>query len=70
VAITQVAIWKRGNTLFDKGEFAEAALNYQNAVRKEASNGEAYYRLGLAELKQNKAARPCVLGALEEMPHR
>ena len=31
-------------------------LNYRNAIGKEPSNGEAYYRLGLSELKQNKAA--------------
>ena len=46
---------KKGNALYDRGEFAEAALNYQNAVQKESSNGDAYYRLGLSELKQNKA---------------
>lgn len=45
----------KGNTFFDKGEFAEAALNYRNAVRKEPSNGDAFYRLGLSELRQNKA---------------
>ena len=47
---------EKGNALFDKGEFAAAALNYRNAIGKEPSNGEAYYRLGLSELKQNKAA--------------
>ena len=47
---------EKGNKLFDRGEFAAAALNYRNAVSKEPSNGEAYYRLGLSELKQNKAA--------------
>jgi tetratricopeptide (TPR) repeat protein len=47
---------EKGNALFDKGEFAAAALNYRNAIGKEPSNGEAYYRLGLSDLKQNKAA--------------
>ena len=47
---------EKGNKLFDKGDYVEATLNYRNAVRKEPSNGEAYYRLGLSELKQNKAA--------------
>lgn len=46
---------EKGNKLFDKGEYAEAALNYRNAVGKQSTNGEAYYRLALAELKQNKA---------------
>jgi len=47
---------EKGNALFDKGEFVAASLNYRNAVGKEPLNGEAYYRLGLSELKQNKAA--------------
>ncbi len=46
---------KKGNALFERGEFTEATLNYRNAVQKDSSNGEAYYRLGLSELKQNKA---------------
>jgi tetratricopeptide (TPR) repeat protein len=46
---------EKGNQLFDKGAFVEATLNYRNAVKKDPSNGEAYYRLGLSELKQNKA---------------
>ncbi len=45
---------KKANALYDQGEFAEATLNYRNAVQKEPSNGEAYYRLALSELKQNK----------------
>lgn len=47
---------EKGNKLFDSGDYAEASLNYQNATKKQPSNGEAFYRLALSELKQNKAA--------------
>lgn len=47
---------EKGNKLFDSGQFVEASLNYQNAAKKDPSNGEAHYRLALAELKENKAA--------------
>jgi tetratricopeptide (TPR) repeat protein len=43
---------KKGNDLFASGKFAEAALNYRNAVQKDTNSAEAYYRLGLSELRQ------------------
>jgi tetratricopeptide (TPR) repeat protein len=43
----------RGNGLFDRGEYAEASLNYRKALQKDPKYGEAYHRLGLAEIKQN-----------------
>lgn len=45
----------RGNQLFDKGQYSDAVLNYRNAVKKSPQSGEAYYRLGLALLKQSHA---------------
>jgi tetratricopeptide (TPR) repeat protein len=44
----------RGNKFFDAGKFDDAALQYQKAVQKSSTFGEAYYRLGLAELKRNQ----------------
>jgi tetratricopeptide (TPR) repeat protein len=47
---------QKGNTLFEEGQFAGASLNYRKAMQKDPTLGEAYYRAGLAELKQNKGA--------------
>jgi tetratricopeptide (TPR) repeat protein len=44
----------RANTLFAKGDLAEADLNYRKAVQKDPNNGEAFYRAGLCDLKENK----------------
>lgn len=44
----------RGNQLFDSGKYADATLNYRNAIQKSPDSGEAYYRLGLALIKQNQ----------------
>jgi tetratricopeptide (TPR) repeat protein len=45
----------RGNQLFGANKYDDAVLNYRNAIKKSPS-GEAYYRLGLALLKQGKAS--------------
>lgn len=45
---------KRGNELYDAGRYADATLNYRNAIQKRPNSGEAYYRLGLALFKQSK----------------
>ncbi len=45
---------KRGNELYDAGRYADAVLNYRNAIQKRPNSGEAYYRLGLTLLKQTK----------------
>ena len=44
----------RGNKLFAAGQYADATLNYRNAIQKRPDSGEAYYRLGLALVKQNQ----------------
>ena len=44
----------RGNQLYSSGQYGDAALNYRNAIKKTPGSGEAYYRLGLALLKQNQ----------------
>lgn len=45
---------QRGNELYDAGHYEDATLNYRNAIQKRPTSGEAYYRMGLALLKQNK----------------
>ncbi len=44
----------KGNALVAQGHFAEANLLYRKAFQKDPNFGEAYYRAGLAELKNNK----------------
>ena len=44
----------RGNQLYTAGRYSDATLNYRNAIKKSPDSGEAYYRLGLALLKQNQ----------------
>jgi tetratricopeptide (TPR) repeat protein len=44
----------KGNKLFDAGKYADAAINYSKAIQKDRAFGEAYYRLGLAEIKEQK----------------
>src|SRR5258706_7369703 len=50
---------ERGNRFLEEGKPADAVLQYRKALQKDPRFGEAYYRLGLAELKQGNA-----LGAL------
>ena len=47
---------EKGNAAYARGQFADASLNYRKAIQKNADFGEAYYRAGLSEMKQNKAA--------------
>jgi tetratricopeptide (TPR) repeat protein len=60
----------RGNQLFDAGKHADASLQYRKALQKDPKFGEAYYRLGLAELKVDKAldAYRALTRAAELMP--
>jgi tetratricopeptide (TPR) repeat protein len=46
----------KGNAMFARGQFADASLNYRKAVQKDPNLGEAYYRAGLAELKNDQVA--------------
>jgi tetratricopeptide (TPR) repeat protein len=45
----------RGNQLFASGKYADATINYRNAIKKDPVSGEAYYRLGRALLRQGNA---------------
>lgn len=44
----------KGNAFFQEGKYRDASLNYRKAVSLDARFGEAHYRLGLAELKQQR----------------
>ncbi len=49
-----------GNRFYSQGKYKEAVLMYKRALQKHLKNGEAYYRLGLADLKlqqPNEAVR-------------
>jgi len=41
----------RGNALYKTGKYNEAELNYRKAIQKDFKSAEAYYGLGLTELK-------------------
>jgi tetratricopeptide (TPR) repeat protein len=42
---------ENGNKFFEKAKFKEASIMYRRALQKDLRFGEAYYRLGLTELK-------------------
>jgi tetratricopeptide (TPR) repeat protein len=42
---------ENGNKFYDKGKFKEASIMYRRALQKDMRFGEAYYRLGLTDLK-------------------
>jgi tetratricopeptide (TPR) repeat protein len=44
----------KGNQLAAQGKYAEAELNYRKAIQKNANLGEAFYQLGLTNLKAGK----------------
>jgi tetratricopeptide (TPR) repeat protein len=43
-----------GNKYFEEGKYNEASIVYRKAIQKDPLFGEAYYRLGLDELKQGR----------------
>jgi tetratricopeptide (TPR) repeat protein len=43
---------ERGNAYFDKGNYHSAIIMYKRALEKDLKFGPAYYKMGLAELKQ------------------
>lgn len=46
----------KGKNMFEKGKFKEASIMYRQALKKDARYGEAYYRLGLTEIKLERWA--------------
>jgi tetratricopeptide (TPR) repeat protein len=43
----------QGNKFFSRGKLRQASIMYRNALQKDKLYGEAYYRLGLTDLKLN-----------------
>ena len=41
-----------GNRYYTQGKYADASLNYEKSIQKDAKVAESHYRLGLAESKQ------------------
>lgn len=42
---------KYGNRMFEKGKYKEASIMYRRALQKNPRFGEAYYRLGLTDIR-------------------
>lgn len=42
---------ENGNKFFNRGKYKEASIMYRNALKQDARDGEAYYRLALTDLK-------------------
>ena len=62
---------KKGNDLYSAGKYADASLNYRKAIQKDPLFGEAYYRLGLAAMKENQTreAYDALYRAVQLMPN-
>jgi len=45
---------ENGNKYFARGKYREASIMYRSALKKDRRYGEAYYRLGLAEIRLNR----------------
>jgi len=69
---TKQSYVSKGNSLYDAGKYADASLNYRKAIQKDPKFGEAYYRLGLAAIKQNQAreAYDSLFRAVQLLPNR
>ncbi|MGP0070400.1 MAG: tetratricopeptide repeat protein [Bryobacteraceae bacterium] len=67
---TKQSFVAKGNQLYAAGKYEEAALNYRAAIQKDASFGEAYYRLGLTAVKLNQVreAYQASLRAVQLLP--
>ncbi len=61
---------EKGNKFFAAGKYDEASLNYRAAIQKDATFGEAYYRLGLtaAKLDQVREAYNALFRAVQLLP--
>ncbi len=52
---TKLGYVEKGNVLFQQGKYQDAAITYRKAIQKDNKYGDAYYRLGLAEMQQDNA---------------
>jgi tetratricopeptide (TPR) repeat protein len=62
----------RGTKLYEKGQYAEASIEFRRAVQKDPKFGEAYLKLGLTELKHAnpEAAADALRHAVALLPDR
>jgi tetratricopeptide (TPR) repeat protein len=69
---TKQTYLSRGNKFYEAGKYADASLNYQKAIQKDPRFGEAYYRLGLAAIKQNDGSKAydALYRAVQLLPNR
>jgi len=44
--------FEKGKTLYEKGEFVKARLEFKNAIQIDPKFADAYHMLGMAELKE------------------
>jgi len=49
-----------GNKFAAEGKYDDAVIRYRKAIQKDGQSGEAYYQLGLAELKREHSAEAFV----------
>src|ERR1700733_14077026 len=61
-----------GNKFAAEGKYDDAVIRYHKAIQKDGQSGEAYYQLGLAELKREHGAEAFVAlsRAVELSPNR
>jgi tetratricopeptide (TPR) repeat protein len=61
---------ENGNKYFNTGKYKEASIMYRNALKKDPLNGDAYYRVGLCDLRmgQPSSAVRSLRRAKELMP--
>jgi Tfp pilus assembly protein PilF len=49
--------YNRGKALYEKGEYAKAKLEFQNAIQIDIKYADAYYMLGMAALKSGEPGK-------------
>ena len=61
----------KGNKFTDAGKYKDAEIEYRKAIQSDHHYGEAYYRLGLMELKARNAgeAQRALLRAVQLLPN-
>lgn len=52
--VVKVKYLQNGNRYFENGKYKEAYIMYRNALKKDPRYSEAYYRVGLAELRMQR----------------
>jgi len=62
----------RGNSFYNKGNYSDAILSYRKALQQDPQSGEAYYRLGMADLRidNTRDAYNALSRAADLLPNR